>query len=83
MKHHRFRLFVQIDDTGRVERVFACESMGSAIDAMVIDTVQRWMFDPARKDGHAVASVQELHFHYDQSWSKGSCGWDCIGLMSQ
>jgi protein TonB len=74
---------VQIDDTGRVQRVFARKSMGSAIDAMVIATVQRWMFDPARKDGRAVPSVQELHFHYDRSWSKGSCGWDCIGLMSQ
>ena len=74
---------VQIDDTGRVQRVFARKSMGSAIDDMVIATVQRWMFDPARKDGHPVASVQELHFHYDRNWSKGSCGWDCIGLMSR
>ena len=74
---------VQIDDTGRVQRVFARRGMGSAIDDMVMATVQRWMFDPARKDGHPVASVQELHFHYDRNWSKGNCGWDCIGLMSQ
>ena len=74
---------VQIDETGRVQRVFARKSMGPAIDGMVIATVQRWMFDPARKDGRAVSSVQELHFHYDRSWSKGNCGWDCIGLMSQ
>ena len=74
---------IQIDDTGHVQRAFARKGMGSAIDAMVIATVQRWMFDPARKDGRPVASVQELHFHYDRSWSKGNCGWDCIGLMSQ
>ena len=74
---------LQIDDTGRVQRVFARKGMGSAIDNMVIATVQRWMFDPARKDGRPVPSVQELHFHYDRSWSKTSCGWDCIGLMSQ
>ena len=74
---------VQIDDTGHVQRAFARRGMGSAIDAMVIATVEHWMFDPARKDGHPVASVQELHFHYDRNGSKGSCGWDCIDLMSR
>ena len=74
---------LQIDDTGRVQRAFARKGMAPAIDAMVLATVERWMFDPARRDGHPVVSVQELHFHFDRSWSAGSCGWECIGLMSQ
>ena len=74
---------LQIDDAGRVQRAFARKGMAPAIDAMVIATVQRWIFDPARKDGRPVVSMQELHFHYDRSWSTGNCGWECIGLMSQ
>ncbi len=40
--------------------------MGAAIDSNVLATIQTWVFEPATRDGVAVASEQELLFHYER-----------------
>jgi protein TonB len=32
----------------------------------VIATIRQWTFNPANRDGHPIASEQELHFHYEK-----------------
>ena len=42
------------------------QGLDPAIDDAVIETVNQWVYVPAMKNGVPVASVQELHFHYER-----------------
>jgi periplasmic protein TonB len=55
---------VTIDPTGQVADLQILATLGYGIDDAVSQTVRTWRFTPATRDGVAVASVQELHFHY-------------------
>ena len=58
---------VVIDEQGRIAQATLERGLGGAIDQMVIATVQReWTFAPATKNGVAIASEQELLFHYER-----------------
>jgi protein TonB len=60
-------LDVVIDTAGKISDIKMTSGLGHGIDEDVIATVQRWTFHPATKDGHPVASEQELHFHYEKA----------------
>ncbi|HEY0758353.1 MAG TPA: TonB family protein [Acidisarcina sp.] len=57
-------LDVTIDPAGNVANLQLLRALGYGIEGSVMQTVRTWKFSPAKKDGVAVASVQELHFHY-------------------
>jgi protein TonB len=60
-------LDVVIDSAGKITDIKMTSGLGHGIDENVIATVQQWTFHPATKDGHPVASEQELHFHYEKA----------------
>jgi protein TonB len=74
---------VVIDDTGKVARAKARRGMGHGIDEVVVATVEQWVFYPAMRNGRAVASEQELHFHYERGRAADPCGWDCFALAGR
>jgi protein TonB len=55
-----------IDEHGKVAQLTLLHGVGSPIDDQVIQTVEQWTYVPAMKNGVPVASVQELHFHYER-----------------
>jgi protein TonB len=55
-----------IDEHGKISELTLLRGLGPAIDNDVIQTVNQWTYTPATKDGVAVPSVQELHFHYER-----------------
>ena len=57
-------LDVTIDPSGRVADLQVLRALGFGVESDVVETVRRWTFRPATRDGVPVASVQELHFHY-------------------
>jgi periplasmic protein TonB len=57
-------LDVTIDPTGQVADLQILATLGYGVDGAVADTVRKWRFSPATRDGVPIASVQELHFHY-------------------
>ena len=57
-------LDVTIDPTGKVADLQVLRALGYGVESNVVETVRKWTFRPATRDGMPVASVQELHFHY-------------------
>jgi protein TonB len=55
-----------IDEHGKVTQLTLLHGVGSPIDDQVMQTVEQWTYVPAMKNGIPVASVQELHFHYER-----------------
>lgn len=55
-----------IDEHGKVAKLTLLQGVGAPIDDEVMRTVDQWTYVPAMKNGIAVASVQELHFHYER-----------------
>ena len=59
-------LHVVIDEHVKISELTLLQGLGPAIDDAVIQTVNQWTYTPAMKNGVSVASVQELHFHYER-----------------
>ena len=57
---------VTIDASGKIVDSRLTQGLGQTIDANVLATIQSWTFKPATKDGVAIASEQELLFHYER-----------------
>jgi len=55
-----------IDEHGKVAKLTLLQGVGAPIDDEVMRTVNQWTYVPAMKNGVAVASVQEIHFHYER-----------------
>jgi protein TonB len=55
-----------IDEHGKIASLTVVQGLGEPIDGTVIATVEQWSYTPAMKDGVAVASEQELRFHYQR-----------------
>jgi protein TonB len=60
-------LTATIDEHGRISGLVLVHGLGPDIDNQVIQTVNQWVYTPATRNGVPVASVQELHFHYERS----------------
>jgi protein TonB len=55
---------VVIDKDGKIVKYTMMHGLGHGVDQTVLATIQQWTFQPATRDGHPVASEQELLFHY-------------------
>ncbi len=51
---------------GKITALTLLKGLGSPVDEAVIATVETWKYTPAMKKGVAIASEQELHFHYER-----------------
>lgn len=61
-------LEVTIDAEGRIAAATLARGLGAPIDQAVLAMVQaQWTFAPATRNGVAIASEQELLFHYERS----------------
>jgi len=55
---------IKIDETGNVIHTIVLQSLGPAVDAKVSAVLQSWRFHPATRDGLAIASKQDIHYHF-------------------
>lgn len=55
---------VTIDEHGDVTETRVVQSLQPEIDDKVIATLRNWRFKPARVDGVAISSRQDVHFHF-------------------
>ena len=55
-----------IDENGKVTTLTLLQSLDPTIDDEVMQTVKQWIYQPALKNGVPVASVMEMHFHYER-----------------
>jgi protein TonB len=57
---------ITIDENGKISDLKLVKGIEHTIDETVIATIRQWTFNPANRDGHPIASEQELHFHYEK-----------------
>jgi TonB family protein len=57
---------ITIDEHGNVVRTSVLRSLNAAIDAKVVAALGNWHFHPATRDGIAVASKQDVYYHFPQ-----------------
>jgi len=55
---------VTIDEHGNVTETRVVQSLQPEIDDKVIATLRNWRFKPAKVDGVAINSRQDVHFHF-------------------
>ena len=55
---------VTIDEHGNVIKTVVLQTVGYGLESMISETLMRWRFTPATIDGVAVASRQDVHFHF-------------------
>ncbi len=55
---------VTIDEKGNVTDTKVLQSLQQDIDDKVIATLKGWRFTPAKVDGVAISSRQDVHFHF-------------------
>jgi TonB family protein len=55
---------VTIDEYGNVTERRVVQSLQPELDDKVIATLRNWRFKPARVDGVAISSRQDVHFHF-------------------
>lgn len=55
---------ITIDKHGYVVETVILQSLGREIDTRVIETLNNWQFTPATMDGVAIASKQDVYFHF-------------------
>jgi hypothetical protein len=55
---------VLIDEAGHIRVAKLVRGISPQVDGVVIATVEQWQFIPAERNGTAIASLQELLFHY-------------------
>ncbi len=55
---------VTIDDQGNVVQTRVLQTVGFGLDEIIVETLRRWHYLPAKIDGMPVASRQDVHFHF-------------------
>jgi TonB family protein len=55
---------ITIDELGNVTRVLLIQPIGYGIDQKVLAILPTWHFKPATRDGVAIASQQDVYFHF-------------------
>jgi TonB family protein len=55
---------VTIDERGNIIRKIVLQSLGPEIDNKVLAALENWHFLPATRDGVAIPSKQDVHYHY-------------------
>ncbi len=55
---------VTIDEQGNVIATKVLQTVGFGLDQVIVETLRQWRYIPARVDGVAVASREDVHFHF-------------------
>ncbi len=55
---------VTIDERGSVIATRVLQTVGFGLDQIIVDTLRQWRYLPAKVDGVAVASREDVHFHF-------------------
>jgi protein TonB len=55
---------VTIDEKGNVADTKVLESLGYGLEDKVLEALKNWRFTPATMNGIAIASRQDVHFHF-------------------
>jgi hypothetical protein len=57
-------LDIVINDQGVIAEVGVKQGVGGDVEKTIVETLKRWIFVPAKINGFAIASHQELRFHF-------------------
>jgi TonB family protein len=57
-------LNVVINDQGSIVQVQVVQGIGYGVERAIVDTLRQWVYVPAKFNGMAIASQQQLHFHF-------------------
>jgi protein TonB len=55
---------ITIDDKGNVVERSVVQSLSPNVDSKVLAAVEKWHFRPATRDGVAIASKQDVYYHF-------------------
>jgi outer membrane biosynthesis protein TonB len=55
---------VVINDQGAITEVAVLQGVGGGVERSIVETLSRWIYVPAKINGVAIASRQELRFHF-------------------
>ena len=55
---------ITIDEAGNIVGKTVLNSMGPLVDGRVLAALEGWHFRPAMRDGMAIASKQDVHYHF-------------------
>jgi TonB family protein len=55
---------VAISDKGDVLETRVLKSLGFGLEDVIVETLRKWHYQPARVDGRAVASKHDVYFHF-------------------
>jgi len=55
---------ITIDDAGNIVEMKVVRSLGTVIDQKVLAALRNWRFRPATRDGAAIASKQDVYYHF-------------------
>jgi len=55
---------ITIDDKGNIVQKVVLQSLGPAIDSKVLAALESWHFSPATRNGVAIPSKQDVHYHF-------------------
>ncbi len=55
---------VTIDEKGNVIGTRVLQTVGFGLDQIIVETLRQWRYIPAKVDGMAVASREDVHFHF-------------------
>jgi TonB family protein len=55
---------VTIDDKGNIVQKVVVQSLAPAIDSKVLEALDSWRFRPATRNGVAIASKQDVYYHF-------------------
>lgn len=58
---------ITIDEQGSIVQKIVLKSLAPAIDAKVLAALENWRFHPATRNGIAIASKQDVHYHFPQA----------------
>jgi TonB family protein len=61
---------VTIDEQGNIVQKVVIQSLAPAIDGKVLEALENWRFRPATRNGIAIASKQDVYYHFPRL-SKG------------
>ena len=55
---------VTISEQGEVTQTVVLSTVGFGLEDIIVQTLRQWRFVPAKVDGVAVASRQDVHYHF-------------------
>ena len=57
-------LSLVVDDKGQPQQIKVAKSLGLGLDQKAIEAVEKWRFEPGKKDGKAVAVYATIEVNF-------------------